>query len=440
MLRKRLSYFFKKNFIHVEDEIWPVVQFRLLIENVFKVKTACVIGLVFMLFLLVLDYKRYSEHKIIIGNIYWYLFLTHISLITLVIPLMLIEWKKEKIRAGTYPYSSEIIMVWMAIIAIDLMLMAAFSILERGSIAMYILYIILMNFVLTLFHSDRAMLNILSLLVFMIAVYIVHPQIDERYLTIFFEALSITFIAFSLSTHIFNMMVKEVISEQVLLDKNRQIEEARAKSQELLLNILPASVAEELIRDGKVQPRNYQSATVMMIDFVGFSKISKGMSSEELVKNLDYCFRNFDRIIKSFGVEKIKTIGDGYLCVGGLPEVTKDHPEKVIQAAFGILAFLETYKKEQLEKKQPFFEGRIGIHTGSLTAGVVGETKFAYDIWGDTVNIAARLEAGGEVAKVNISKATKALIEGQFETIYRGELPIKNMGNIDMYFAQLKSA
>ncbi len=436
MLKQRINNFFKKNFIEVDEELWADLQFKMLLENVFKVKTASIIGLAFMLILLILDYKRYLAGKIDFGNIYWYLFLTHIALILLVIPLTIIEVKKDKITSGQYPYSRQVIMLWMVIMAVISILMAAFSVLERGSMVMYALYIMMMNSVLTLFHSDRAYLNVVSFLVFMAAVYVVNREIDERFITILLESFGVTFITFSLSTHVYNMMLKEVHSERKLVEKNKQIEKARAESNKLLLNILPEKVAKELMEKGSVQPMNYKSTTVMMIDFVGFSKISNSLSSEELVQNLDYCFTGFDRIIKKHGVEKIKTIGDGYLCVGGIPTISHDHHEKTILAAFDILDFLKEYKKNQLEKNSPYFEGRIGIHTGSLTAGVVGETKFAYDVWGDTVNIAARLESSGEAGKINISKDTYELVSGKFQCEHRGELPIKNLGSIEMYFVK----
>ncbi len=436
MLKNRIQQFFKKNFIIIKEEYWADLQFKMLVENIFKVKSASIIALAFMAFLLFIDVKRFQNGLLIKGSIYWSLFILHLSIILHVIPLLLINLNKEKIRSGAYKYSRQIVMLWIVIVAGILLVMAALSILDRGSILLYALYIMLVNFVLILFHPDRAMLNIVSFIVFMIMVYLVHPYFDITYFIYFLETFAITFMAFSLSTHTYNMMVKEVTNENKLLEQKSQIEKAQAESNRLLLNILPATVAEELIKNDKVQPRNYTSATVMMIDFVGFSRISSTLSSEALVQTLDYSFTAFDRIIKKYGVEKIKTIGDGYLCVGGIPTETEDHPQQVILAAFEILDFLQKWKTEKEQKNEPYFEGRIGIHTGALTAGVVGETKFAYDIWGDTVNVAARLEAGSEAGKINISKTTFELIKDKFQCQHRGALPIKNLGTIEMYFVE----
>jgi class 3 adenylate cyclase len=160
------------------------------------------------------------------------------------------------------------------------------------------------------------------------------------------------------------------------------------------------------------------------------------MTPVDLVNKIDYCFSAFDQILPKYGLEKIKTLGDGYLCVGGVPTPSTDHPEQVIYAAMEILRFLDDWKLECQATKDIYFEGRIGIHTGPLIAGVVGKTKFAFDIWGDTVNIAARLESNGEAGRVNISKSTFLLVENRFECSHRGKIPIKNQEPIDMYFIE----
>ena len=436
--RKRAKDFISRNFVSVSEDIEAAVDHTMLIENIFKIRTASVLTLLFMVALLILDYVRYSNGKTAVGNVYYYLFLVHTSLSLFAIPLALISINKHKILKGNYRYAKQLVMIWIALISIIFIIMAALCVLERSSIMVYALYIILINFVLTLYHLERSLLNGFSFIVFMIAIYMVHPHFDEKMITLFLEVLSVTFIAFSLSTHVFNLMVKEVNSEKAVIDKNEQLEKARAESNRLLLNILPAEIAIELMEEGSVKPQNYSSTTVMMIDFAGFSRITKSMSSEELVATLDYCFSNFDRIILKYGIEKIKTLGDGYLCVGGIPTIVEDHAEKVILAAFDILDFLSQWKVMQSEKNLPYFEGRIGIHTGPLTAGVVGETKFAYDVWGDTVNIAARIESGGESGRINVSKDTYELIREKYQCLHRGDLPIKNLGSMEMYFVEKK--
>ncbi len=207
----------------------------------------------------------------------------------------------------------------------------------------------------------------------------------------------------------------------------------KKKSDDLLLNILPEVVAQELKQTGRTTPRSYEVATVMFTDFENFTLKSERLSPEELVSIIDSCFKKFDEIISRHNIEKIKTIGDAYLCVSGLPD-TKDHNAvNVIKAAIEIL---EVIKEQKLNSDTGFFDIRIGIHTGPLVAGVVGNKKFAYDIWGDTVNTAARLEQNSEANRINISQSTYELIKDKFKCSFRGKQPAKNKGLIEMYFVE----
>lgn len=221
---------------------------------------------------------------------------------------------------------------------------------------------------------------------------------------------------------------------QMLAYKNEVIEEERKKSDQLLLNILPNTVANELKQNGAAEARKYNQATVLFSDFINFTTISGSMSPEDLVKLLHEYFTLFDQIIEKHGLEKIKTIGDAYMCVGGLPDENSGNPIDVINAAIEIQSKLDDKKQAQKDAGLPYFEARIGIHTGPLVAGVVGAKKFAFDIWGDTVNVAARLESTSEAGKVNISASTFKLVEGNFDCTSRGKLPIKNRGEIEMFF------
>lgn len=220
----------------------------------------------------------------------------------------------------------------------------------------------------------------------------------------------------------------------VLEEKNKIIDEERKRSERLLLNILPAAVAEELKENGKADAREYSEVTVLFTDFVGFSNIASTMDPEKLVEDLDYCFQSFDKIIEKYQLEKIKTIGDSYMCAGGIPVPDPDHPRRIVQAALEIQSFLNSWKIEKEKRGEPFFEARIGIHTGPVVAGVVGKKKFAYDIWGSTVNIAARMETSSEKGMINISSSTYARVKDSFKCSYRGKIPAKNVGDIDMYF------
>jgi len=218
---------------------------------------------------------------------------------------------------------------------------------------------------------------------------------------------------------------------------NKIIEEEKNRSENLLLNILPDETALELKQNGKVKAKKFDSVTVMFTDFKGFTSYSQNLSPELLVKTVDYYFSKFDDIMEKYGLEKIKTIGDAYMCAGGLPFPTKDHPYKMVQAAFEIARVMEETKLNPPEDIVPF-DVRIGINTGGIVAGVVGTRKFAYDIWGDTVNVASRMESLSEPGRVNVSQSTYFLIKDQYNCEHRGQIHVKNKGMMDMYFVNEK--
>ncbi|HEU4858521.1 MAG TPA: adenylate/guanylate cyclase domain-containing protein [Chitinophagaceae bacterium] len=204
----------------------------------------------------------------------------------------------------------------------------------------------------------------------------------------------------------------------------------------LLLNILPNEVAHELKTTGRSTPRQYESVSVMFTDFKGFTTIADKMAPDSLVKELDDCFIAFDGIIEKYKLEKIKTIGDSYMCAGGIPTPDEQHVLKIVKAGLEIQQYVNDYNKQRHEKGLEPWLVRIGIHVGPVVAGVVGKKKYAYDIWGSTVNIASRMESNGEPGKVNISSATHELIKDYYECSYRGKISAKNIGEIDMYFIE----
>ncbi len=207
----------------------------------------------------------------------------------------------------------------------------------------------------------------------------------------------------------------------------------RKKSDKLLLNILPVKVAEELKHKGTAEARQFDNVTVLFTDFVGFTTVSERLTPKELVEELHQCFKAFDEITAKYGIEKIKTVGDAYLAVCGLPLPDASHAEKVIRAAMEIRDFIKV-RKEQLGDST--FNIRIGVNSGTVVAGIVGVKKFAYDIWGDTVNTAARMEQNSEPGKINITDNTYQLIKDKFTCTYRGEHAAKNKGMLKMYFAE----
>ena len=218
-----------------------------------------------------------------------------------------------------------------------------------------------------------------------------------------------------------------------LAEKNALVEAEQKRSDNLLLNILPPAIAQELKTRNKVAARKYDQATVMFIDFTGFTKVAERLSPEMLVEELDYCFSNFDRIISQYRIEKIKTIGDAYLCASGLSDMNAS-PSDIIRAALEIQDFLLALKAERMDRSMPYFEARVGIHIGPVVAGVVGAKKFAYDIWGDTVNVAARFEEACEPGRVNVSENVYDFARYEFEWNHRGKIAAKNKGAMDMYY------
>jgi class 3 adenylate cyclase len=218
------------------------------------------------------------------------------------------------------------------------------------------------------------------------------------------------------------------VKTNLLLDKQKdQIEH-------LLLNILPAEIAAELQNKGIASPRYYDSVSVLFTDFKGFTRIADRLSPQDVVSELNDCFIAFDDIIEKYGLEKIKTIGDAYMCAGGIPASDPDHSLKMIKAGIEIRDFMQNRNQIRIEKQEEPLEIRIGIHVGPIVAGVVGRKKYAYDIWGSTVNIASRMESNGEVGQINISAETYHFIKEFYNCTYRGKIYAKNIGEIDMYF------
>ncbi|MDZ4727469.1 MAG: adenylate/guanylate cyclase domain-containing protein [Leptospira sp.] len=219
-----------------------------------------------------------------------------------------------------------------------------------------------------------------------------------------------------------------------ILSRNLNIE--RKKSDSLLLNILPESVAEELKRTNSVVPVRFEKVSILFTDMAGFTKVAETMSPEELLGELDVYFRGFDSIIKSHKMEKIKTIGDAYMAAGGLPIANETNAIDSVLCGLEFQRFMLDHKEMRQLQNLPVWELRLGIHTGPAIAGVVGTDKFAYDIWGDSVNTASRLESSGLVGEVNISRETYEMVKDFFECEYRGKVTAKNKGEIDMYLVK----
>jgi len=226
-----------------------------------------------------------------------------------------------------------------------------------------------------------------------------------------------------------------LLQQQELLGQLlEKVSEEKQRSENLLLNILPEAVASELKEGGVVRAMRFELAGVLFADFCDFTAISHTMSAHELVSELNECFSAFDRIAMAHGVEKLKTIGDGYLCVSGVPESRPDSLVSLARAALEIRDHIAVRRREKMAGGSPYWDVRIGVHCGPLVAGVVGLHKFAYDVWGDTVNLASRLESAGVPGRVNISDEFRAHLPAGAVCEARGLVAVKGKGMVEMYF------
>ena len=235
---------------------------------------------------------------------------------------------------------------------------------------------------------------------------------------------------------VYNRQLEAMVEERTedLEQKADQLSREKARSEDLLLNLLPEVTARELQLTGQAIPRDLESVTVVMADIVGFSRISEHLDADELVARLDQVFRAFDHVIVRHNLEKIKTIGDAYMFAGGLPIENKTHAVDAVEACLEFVQYLETLRNQRRFADTGPFEMRFGIHTGPVVAGVVGSKKFAYDIWGHTVNVAKRVESASAPNRVTVSGTTAELVRRRFDLEPRGPIEIKGGEQVEMFF------
>ena len=224
---------------------------------------------------------------------------------------------------------------------------------------------------------------------------------------------------------------RQKVKTNIILDKQK------AQIETLMLNILPQEVATELQEQGTATPRNYESVSVLFTDFKSFTSLADKMSPQELIEELNASFMAFDEIVERNQIEKIKTIGDAYMCAGGIPTPYEGHILNMVKTGLEMQAYIKAKNDKLTAQGLPAWELRVGIHVGPIVAGVVGKKKYAYDIWGNAVNIASRMESNGEPGRVNISAATYELVKNVYPCTHRGKISAKNIGEIDMYFVDI---
>lgn len=227
---------------------------------------------------------------------------------------------------------------------------------------------------------------------------------------------------------------KQFLLEQMINQKMKEMQESKDKTEKLLANVLPRETADEIMATGRAAKIKYNFVTVLFSDIQGFTQIAEEMNPEVLIDELDKFFFHFDSVVEKYRIEKIKTIGDAYMCAGGIPEKNRTNPVEVILAALEMQAYMKKLKEASAIKGMKYWDIRIGIHTGTVVAGVVGQKKLSYDIWGDTVNTASRMESSGEAGKINISGTTYEFVKDFFICEHRGKMPVKYKGELDMYF------
>ncbi len=253
-------------------------------------------------------------------------------------------------------------------------------------------------------------------------------KIANERLQLLMVIMLVIIVAIGIGAYMMNVIWK---ANKTLKKQKSEIEQKNDRIEELILNILPREVAEELSQKGTTETRYYDFTTVFFADIKGFSKLAKQVTPQQLIAELDRTFGQFDDITKKYNIERIKTIGDCYMCAGGVPNRNNTNPFDVVLASLEIQKWME---EEKQKRNGDFWEVRVGAHTGDLVAGVIGKTKFAYDIWGNTVNLASRMESVGMIGKVNISDSTYNIIKDYFDCTSRGEIEVKNMGKVSTYF------
>jgi class 3 adenylate cyclase len=245
--------------------------------------------------------------------------------------------------------------------------------------------------------------------------------------------LATAFLASDLSARAKRSAYEAIARQRELEVTNHRLEEERRRAEGLLLNILPGEIAHELELNGLVSPKYFEDVSVMFTDFVGFTTSAEKLAAEDLVALLNEYFSAFDEITKRHGLEKMKTVGDSYMCIGGLPVRTPSHPVDTVLAALEMVRFVAERPRGDVPVD---WSMRVGIHTGPVVAGVVGTLKFAFDIWGDTVNFSSRMESSGVANRVNISERTHARVKDFFECEYRGKILTKDKREVDMYLVK----
>ncbi len=400
---------------------------RLLSGNLRKCYMISILGSFFVFPLIYLDIIRYNKgllnNPVSIG-----ITISHTFFILFIPIVAFIFAKRKTIFIKKSRLKRFLVVLITLILSVSLLSMSFLGIKNTGTISVYSIFIMLINFVINIEHRWRLLINLICVFLFVISNILFIENIVDM-ITNILECLGVSTPAFAFATFHYNAKIKEFTNAKLL-----KLE--RERSQKLLLNILPQQIAEELLLNGVSKPTFHEASTVLFTDFIGFSSKTIGVEPTLLTEVLNDYFIAFDDICKRHQLEKIKTIGDAYMAVCGVPIANQDHAKNCILAALEMIEYVKKYEHKALMNNALWFKMRVGLHSGSLVAGVVGKEKFSFDIWGETVNITARFEQKSESNRINISSTTFDLIRHDFECDYRGKIDIKNIGEVDMYFVR----
>lgn len=295
---------------------------------------------------------------------------------------------------------------------------------------MHLLHIMMISFVLFLFSNDNKIFTgfivLIPLVLYIYSYFYFTPEtslimLNAEVLTALYIIVSLT--VFLLVMLFFVLFYREIVYAENLLQNEYE------RSENLLLNILPEEVAQRLKNEPGFIAEQIPSTTILFADIVGFTEITTSIEPAKLVSALNEIFSRFDQLADKYRLEKIKTIGDAYMTAGGIPKPLENHTEAMADMA---LAMLEEVSTLEFEGKK--LDVRIGFHTGPVIAGVIGARKFSYDIWGEAVNLASRLESHGNSGKIHVSKEVYEILKRNFTFEHRGEIPVKGLGKLETYF------
>jgi class 3 adenylate cyclase len=409
-------------------------------ENAHRIVVLFYFLLAFFVLFLILDWQRIRENKAD-DILYELLFVSHLIFAFQLFTAGIAVKNYKAINNREYPHILRLERQFVFSMIVGQLPMAILGIFERETMVVLMVYSVMVNVIMQVSHRKAILYNsfsfvlaVLGLIFYFNSSYVSEDSSGPLILAM--EILAVFSIPFFISRNHYNSKLREFEYQEILTEQNDIIRLEKEKSDDLLLNILPKEVAEELKETGHSEAHQFENVSVLFTDFVNFTTVSEHLTPKQLVAEIHYCFRAFDAIIEKYRLEKIKTIGDAYLAVSGLPTSDKNHAQRVVGAALEIREFVSKHKFENIEAQKEFLDIRIGIHSGPVVAGIVGVKKFAYDIWGDTVNTAARMEQCSDPGKITISERTYELVKESFLCIDRGKIEAKNKGKIHMYFVE----